>query len=87
MRDKASHICMGGASPLARSANTRARFSPACFRPVKNMTIRCPCRVVDTMPVVNSPVRSWALDDSSFTSGREGLARASAKIFMLVSSL
>jgi len=25
---------------------------------VKNSAIRCPCRVVDTMPEVNSPVRS-----------------------------
>jgi len=56
---------MGGASPFARSTNTRARFSPACFRPVKNSAIRRPCRVVDTIPEVNSPVRSLELDEAS----------------------
>jgi len=44
---------MGGADSVARWASTRARFSPACFRPVNNSAIRCPCRV-DTIPEVNS---------------------------------
>src|SRR5947209_180303 len=69
---------MGGASPWARSANTRAKFSPACFRPVKNITIRCP-ECVDTIPEVNSPVRSCELEDSSSIP-----AQITAQTFQLV---
>ena len=72
---------------MARRASTRAKFSPACRCPVKNRAIRCPCRV-DTIPEVNSPVRSREFTDPSSAApvGR-GLLLASARIFMLVSSL
>jgi len=39
------------------------------------------------MPEVNNPVRSRAFEAASSPSARCGLARANAKIFMLVSSL
>ena len=86
LRDSASHIWMGAVSPAPRRANTWARFSPACLRPVKNSAIRCPCRV-DTIPDVNCPVRRGESEASSSTSKVRGLARASARIFMAVSSL
>src|SRR5215471_4076666 len=47
---------MGGPNSLARCLSTSARFSPACWRPVKYKAIfRCP--VVDTIPLVKVPVR------------------------------
>ena len=36
----APHIWIGGASAASRSESTLARFSPACFQPVKNRAIR-----------------------------------------------
>jgi hypothetical protein len=75
-----------GASPAARWANPRARFSPACLRPVKNSALRRPCQV-ETIPEVNHPVRSRELAGSSSTPAECGLARAGARIFIAVSSL
>ena len=86
LRDSASHIWMGAVSPAPRRANTWARFSPACLRPVKKSAIRWPC-CVDTIPEVNCPVRRRGSEASSSTSALRGLARASARIFIAVSSL
>ena len=44
LRDSASHIWMGGASSAARCWSISARFSPACWRPVKNNAMCLPVR-------------------------------------------
>ena len=49
LRDSASHICIGAEQFAARSPSTSARFSPACWRPVKNSAMVC-CCAVETMP-------------------------------------
>src|SRR5262249_47504526 len=74
LRDSASHIWIGAGSPAARRLNTPAMFSPACWRPVKYSAIFRPSPV-DTIPLVNPPVRS--------STG----SRASRNTRMLVSSL
>jgi protein-S-isoprenylcysteine O-methyltransferase Ste14 len=48
---------LGFASSAARCWSTSDRFSPACWRPVKNNAMVCFC-AVDTIPLVNTPVRS-----------------------------
>src|ERR1700722_10328884 len=50
---------MGASKPAARCFKTSARFSPACLRPVKYSPIRYPSPM-DTIPLVNTPVRSAA---------------------------
>jgi len=68
-------------------ANTVARFSPACLRPVKNSAIFCPARV-DTIPEVKIPVRSDFGSASSSAEGWRGrLFPIRFRIFMVVSSL
>ncbi len=57
LRDSASHIWIGGGSSAARCFSTSAMFSPACWRPVKYSAIFRPSPV-ETMPLVNTPVRS-----------------------------
>jgi hypothetical protein len=57
-RDNGSHIWMGRSSSAARRRSTSRRFSPACWRPVKNNAIEWPPIVVETMPDVKIPVRS-----------------------------
>ena len=74
LRDSASHIWIGAGSSCARCFRTSARFSPACFHPVKNSAmVHAPTS--DTMPLVKVPVR---LSPGS---------RINRRIRMLVSSL
>ncbi len=70
----------GRPSSEARCFNTAGRFSPACRCPVKNNAIRCPSRI-ETMPEVNTPVRSAASPDRSRSAslvGRSGPAPSSS---------
>ena len=40
LRDKGSHIWIGGPRRWSRRASTSRRFSPACFQPVKKSAMR-----------------------------------------------
>lgn len=54
-RERVTHL-NGRARVLGPLLNTPAMFSPACWRPVKYSAIFQPWPV-DTMPLVNTPVR------------------------------
>ena len=79
----ASHIWMGGPSAAARWARTSARFSPACWRPVKNRAMRYGPQTA-TMAEVNTPVRPSV---SSPAAAARRCSAVRARIFMTVSSL
>jgi hypothetical protein len=83
LRERASHIWIGGPNSEARCDSTSAKFSPACLRPVKKSAIFRPSRV-DTIPEVNTPVRSDFSSTHSSVGPRAGII---ARIFIVVSSL
>src|SRR4030095_10118520 len=53
----ASHIWIGAPRSAARRRSTSARFSPACFFPVKKSAMSRPS-LRDTIPEVKTPLRS-----------------------------
>ena len=55
-REGVTHLNRRGQLRRAPTS-TSLRFSPACWRPLRNNAILCPSRV-EMMPVVNMPVRS-----------------------------
>ena len=55
LRDRASHIWIGGGSSSARCSSTWARFSPACRRPLKNRATRWPSCKRDHARGVQAP--------------------------------